>query len=377
MLHNALEVSGFLGTGLLYDVDAALKANKEWAQRKQHVPATTLAGHTWQGRLVSLPAITSAIAVFYNKELLRQSSLPEPGAGWTWDAFVDMTRKVKQATGKWGCSFPPAGNTGPSTGTTGGRNNVALVDVQRARSNVTSPDALDVTRFLEDVVVQLFALANITRDEKASPAGRDAVRLGPAAAGSNAVAGHAADLGRAQARRRRGADAQPQAVVQLRHPGPRHRVQRRQRTAASGGAAVRAVDRQAGDAGAVRHADQTATRSTPTPAGCRPSSSTSRPTPAWRCSRAQSQVRALRLLPRNGEAYDVMGKYVAEVLQGEEGLPQHTPSDRRIQVRAGRGLEEVGHPDARSALQPLTVCPWSAAHPRHDHQQIFPSATGA
>ena len=29
MLHNALEVSSYLGTGLLYDLDTALKSNKE------------------------------------------------------------------------------------------------------------------------------------------------------------------------------------------------------------------------------------------------------------------------------------------------------------------------------------------------------------
>ena len=66
MLHNALEVSSYLGTGLLYDLDTALKSNKEWAQRKQQLTPTTLAGHTWQGKLVTFPAETSAIAVFYN-----------------------------------------------------------------------------------------------------------------------------------------------------------------------------------------------------------------------------------------------------------------------------------------------------------------------
>jgi ABC-type glycerol-3-phosphate transport system substrate-binding protein len=44
--------------------------------------------------------------------------------------------------------------------------------------------------------------------------------------------------------------------------------------------------------------------------------------------------------PRNGEAYNIMGKYVAEVLQGKSGLQAaHAQADREIQVVLDEALK--------------------------------------
>jgi multiple sugar transport system substrate-binding protein len=174
MLHNTLEVTGYLNTDLLLDLESRLKGNRDWGQRRQYLTARTLAGHTWNGKLVTLPAITSAIAVFYNRDLLRQAGVAEPPANWSWDSFVDICRKVKTATQKWGCSFPPPQATAAVYWHNWAAcNNVTLVDPQRGRSNVTSAEALEVTRFLEDMVVrqEQFMLAGIARDGRQPPDG--------------------------------------------------------------------------------------------------------------------------------------------------------------------------------------------------------------
>ena len=196
---------------------AALR-HKRRAQGQQGVgpaqaarPRDHARGHTWQGRLVSLPAITSAIAVFYDGGLLRQSSLPEPGAGWTWDAFVDMTRKVKQATGKWGCSSPPAGNTeaiywhnlgGLQQCGPGGRAAGAL---ERDLAGRARRDPLPRGRGRAGQ--ELYRPGQHHPRREAAPTGGTPFASGQRRRVRDAVAGHAADLGRAQARRRRGADA--------------------------------------------------------------------------------------------------------------------------------------------------------------------------
>jgi ABC-type glycerol-3-phosphate transport system substrate-binding protein len=334
MLHNALEVSSYLGSGLLYDVDTAVKSNREWAQRKAQVTPSTLAGHTWQGKLVTLPAITSAIAVFYNRDLLRQANLPEPAPTWTWDDFVELSRKVKQATGAWGCSFPPAGNTAAIYWHNWAAcNNVVLVDVQRGRTNVTSPEALDVSRFLEDVVVrqELFVLANITRDGRPPPDGT------PFASGQAAFETQLPatlqtwdslklNVGVAPmpAKKRSSGYAIPDhAIVFSSGKGDRE------------GAAVQFALWITKPETQVLYATLT-NRS--------PQYADARRLPAFQqylkadprvevFEKAVPQSEPYAFFPRNGEAYAVMGRYVAEMLQGKIGLQAaHTQADREIQV---------------------------------------------
>jgi putative NIF3 family GTP cyclohydrolase 1 type 2 len=45
--------------------------------------------------------------------------------------------------------------------------------------------------------------------------------------------------------------------------------------------------------------------------------------------------------PRNGDAYNIMGKYVADMLQGKIGLQAaHTQADREIQVVLDEALKK-------------------------------------
>ena len=334
MLHNALEVSSYLGTGLLYDIDTAVKSNKEWAQRKQQVAAGVLAGHTWQGKLVTLPAINSAIAVFYNKDLLRQASLPEPAANWTWDTFVDMCRKVKQATGKWGCSFPPTGNTAAIYWHNWAAcNNVVLVDVARARTNVTSADALDVTRFLEDVTVrqELFALANIARDGRPPPDGT------PFASGAAAFETQLpATLQTWDALKLNvGVAPMPSKRRSSSYAIPDHTIVFQSGKGEKDEAAVQFALWVTKPETQVLYATLT-NRS--------PQYADARKLPAFQqYLKADPRVEVFEnavprsepyaFFPRNGEAYNIMGKYVAEALQGKIGFQEaHTQADREIQV---------------------------------------------
>jgi multiple sugar transport system substrate-binding protein len=334
MLHNALEVSNFLGTGLLYDVDAAVATSREWAQRKGQLSAGTLAGHQWQGKLVTLPAVTSAIAVFYNKDLLQQANVPAPSPTWTWDAFVDVCRRVKQATGKWGCSFPPAGNTAAIYWHNWAAcNNVALVDVQKARAAITTPEALEVSRFLEDVIVrqELWVLANITRDGRPPPDGT------PFASGAAAFETQLpATLQTWDSLKLNvGVAPMPAKKRSSSYAIPDHTIVFRSGKGDREAAGVQFALWLARPESQVQYA--TLTNRSPVYADARR-------LPAFQqYLKADPRVEVFEsavprsepyaFFPRNGESYTVMGRYVADMLQGKIGLQAaHAQAEREIQL---------------------------------------------
>ena len=247
---------------------------------------------------------------------------------------MDYCKKVKQATGKWGCSFPPAGNTAAiywhnwAAG-----NNVTLVDVQKAKTNVTSADALEVSRFLEDVIVrqELWVLANITRDGRPPPDGT------PFASGSAAFETQLpATLQTWDAMKlNAGVAPMPTKKRSSSYAIPDHVIVFKTGKGPKEAAAIQFGLWFAKPETQVLYATLT-NRS--------PQYADARKLPAFQqylkadprvevFENAVPKAEPYAFFPRNGDAYTTMGKYVADALMGKISLQTaHTQADREIQV---------------------------------------------
>jgi multiple sugar transport system substrate-binding protein len=66
---------------------------------------------TIDGKVRALPAIIDSMAVAYNKKLFRQAGLPAPKAGWTWDDYRAIAKRLTDsAKGTFGTGWPATGD---------------------------------------------------------------------------------------------------------------------------------------------------------------------------------------------------------------------------------------------------------------------------
>ncbi|HEX2327068.1 MAG TPA: extracellular solute-binding protein, partial [Chloroflexota bacterium] len=77
----------FYVAGMIVDVDAELKGDREWARQRADVFPAFLESSSWMGKLISVPGYTNNQAMIYNTGLLQQAGVPFPRQGWTWDDF--------------------------------------------------------------------------------------------------------------------------------------------------------------------------------------------------------------------------------------------------------------------------------------------------
>ncbi len=92
----------FASSGMLKELDGALAA----ANPEDLTPS---AMELWQmdGKTYAVPFSTSPFFVVYNADLFAQAGAKTPGeymaeGAWTWDAFREASKAIKDATGKWG-----------------------------------------------------------------------------------------------------------------------------------------------------------------------------------------------------------------------------------------------------------------------------------
>lgn len=66
---------------------------------------------TVQGKPRAFPSLIDNLCVAYNKKLFAAAGIPEPKAGWTWDDYVDIAKKLTdQSKGIFGTGWPGAGD---------------------------------------------------------------------------------------------------------------------------------------------------------------------------------------------------------------------------------------------------------------------------
>jgi multiple sugar transport system substrate-binding protein len=66
---------------------------------------------TIDGKVRAIPSLIDSMAVVYNKKLFSQAGIPAPKAGWTWDEYRDIARKLtNKSKGVFGTGWPGVGD---------------------------------------------------------------------------------------------------------------------------------------------------------------------------------------------------------------------------------------------------------------------------
>jgi multiple sugar transport system substrate-binding protein len=81
------DAADMFASGMLVDLDAELKAEKDWGKQRADIFPAMLESSMWLGKLPSLPIYTNDVAMIYNTGLLQQAGVQPPKELWTWDDF--------------------------------------------------------------------------------------------------------------------------------------------------------------------------------------------------------------------------------------------------------------------------------------------------
>jgi multiple sugar transport system substrate-binding protein len=102
----------------------------------------------WKGKLTSMPIYTNNTITMWNNDLLQRSGLRAPQTGWTWDDFVDMTKRAGRPPDVYGFELWADSSAFFNWyGTYGGR----LLDQTGKKVSVNSAEAKETLQFMLDL----------------------------------------------------------------------------------------------------------------------------------------------------------------------------------------------------------------------------------
>lgn len=146
--------AAFVGSAIITDIEEQLKLFRDWAARKQDAYAGILRAHYWHGKLVSVPIYGSSFAMYYNTALLAGRGMAEPRSTWTWDDFVDIARRASAPPDVYAVHFLAGGGLATTVywWNWAGSNGSALLSQDGTRATVTTPEVIEATQYLVDLV---------------------------------------------------------------------------------------------------------------------------------------------------------------------------------------------------------------------------------
>src|SRR5688572_6380201 len=86
---------GFASRGMLLQLDDLLQKDRR-AAKGDFIPVH-LERATWQGKLWGLPAEAWFLITYYNPALFQKAGVPIPDDRWTWDTWLEASRKLSPA----------------------------------------------------------------------------------------------------------------------------------------------------------------------------------------------------------------------------------------------------------------------------------------
>lgn len=107
----------------------------------------------WHGKLYSLPRYTSVYVLFYNRDLFDAAGLKYPDDSWTWDTYLQATRKLTRpgadaGSQQFGCLIQFWGaRLYPWLWANGGD----LLSADRKHCTINSPECRQALQFLVDL----------------------------------------------------------------------------------------------------------------------------------------------------------------------------------------------------------------------------------
>ncbi|HEU5318281.1 MAG TPA: extracellular solute-binding protein [Chloroflexota bacterium] len=135
-------------TGSVADLDAEMKGDKEWGDLRKEIFPLMLETSMWKGKLTSMPVYTNNTITMWNNDLLTRAGLKAPATGWTWDDFVDMSKKGNRPPDIYGFELWADSSSFVNWyGTYGGR----LLDQTGKKVTVGSPEGKETLQFMLDL----------------------------------------------------------------------------------------------------------------------------------------------------------------------------------------------------------------------------------
>jgi multiple sugar transport system substrate-binding protein len=88
-------LSALYRQGATLDIDSELKGNAEWKRVRPTIYPEIVNGFTWKGKLYGVPLYSSFFSMYYQPEFLKRVGLTAPPPkNWTWEQFLDYSRKA-------------------------------------------------------------------------------------------------------------------------------------------------------------------------------------------------------------------------------------------------------------------------------------------
>lgn len=150
-LHGAYYMS-FASKGTLADLETFIQGDPGFNLPDFYAGLVDIS--RWKGQLFSLPRYSSVYTLFYNKALFDAAGLPYPGTGksWTWDDYLAAARKLTKT------GAPGSEQWGVYIDFWGSRlypwlwqNNADLMNEDRTRCVLDSPEAIETLGFVRDL----------------------------------------------------------------------------------------------------------------------------------------------------------------------------------------------------------------------------------
>jgi multiple sugar transport system substrate-binding protein len=111
----------------------------------------------YRGQLLGLPSDFSTIIIMFNQAMFDRHNLPYPTAGWTWDDFVETSRKLTIDTNGdgrsdiWGTANQPQYNRWPAWVWMNGGD---IFNADLTRCTMDSPASIEGFKFYADLSLQ-------------------------------------------------------------------------------------------------------------------------------------------------------------------------------------------------------------------------------
>jgi multiple sugar transport system substrate-binding protein len=86
-------VAGLFLPGVIVDVEAELKGDRDWARQKADMFPNMWESQVWNGKLAAIPHSTNNQGIIWNVGLLQRDGVAPPKQNWTWNDFRAMAER--------------------------------------------------------------------------------------------------------------------------------------------------------------------------------------------------------------------------------------------------------------------------------------------
>ena len=160
-------LDAFVRSGVAWDCDAELRAR---GIRPEDWWPSSRSSCVHEGRMYGHPYNSGTRAIWFHKDLFDEAGVPYPKPGWTWQDFVETSRRMTRndargrivrfgMVGDWDC-----GNTLVQWG-------APAFTPEGTRSEWDSPQAAEAMQFMQDLIYRHHALPTSTEQAAMSAQG--------------------------------------------------------------------------------------------------------------------------------------------------------------------------------------------------------------